>query len=157
MIKDNSRLEEIRKEWHTVRLSQAKIKTNLNAASFSLTGSAITGTFRDLCYSLLLPFAYSVLEHTFQQLKEEGSFSCESNRFNKLMKGSKSALSWKDYDLVYEGMKRRNEFAHEQKTIPRKDTWKYIDAIENELITWKILPGPVECDYTITTGRMTSP
>ena len=70
------------------------------------------------------------------------------------MTASQSAMSWADFDTVDEGRKCRNALAHDQTIPPRADSWKYIDAIEAELIAWSILDGPVKADYTITRGPL---
>ena len=149
MIQDSMKLQEIRDTWVTVRIFQAKVTTNLNAA-FVGGGIPQTHEFRNLAHSLILLFAFSVLEDVLKQLKQEKVFSSGTNQLGDLMYFSKGALAWKAFALVDEGRTKRNELAHQRQLIERVDCWKYIDAIEEELVGWKILTGKVKADYTMT-------
>jgi len=151
MIKDPTELKNIRTAWETVRIFEAMVKTNLNAA-FAL-GGVQTNEFRDLCNNLVLIFAFSVLEDTLRQLRREGLFIPAQRGFKWLMQDSQVVLSWVDFKTVDKGRERRNQIAHERKFLPRDECWKYIDAIENELVAWKILPNKILAEYTITVGR----
>jgi hypothetical protein len=153
MIQDPVILKEITDDWYGVRRLQAMITTNLN---FGFARGAVwTDDFANICHSLLLPFAFSVLERTLQQIRDEGLFPCRSNQFGSLMKASRPALQWTDFVLVDEARERRNELAHEQRVVPRADVWRYLDAIERELILWRILTGPVRTEHTISIRRIT--
>jgi hypothetical protein len=45
-------------------------------------------------------------------------------------------LSWLDLPLIKEAVSRRNDLAHRAAIVPRDDCWRYIAAIEAELVQW---------------------
>ena len=144
MIKDPSRLGEIRKDWVGARVFQAKVHRQLNAAAtIGGIGGLVTSGLRDTAHSLVLLFAFSVLEQALQQLEKENVFSTKKTGLATLMRASKKALSWKDFGIVDRARERRNELAHHQKIMPRGECWDYIDAIERELLGWKIIPAGI--------------
>jgi hypothetical protein len=147
MIKDPDALEETQQAWKTVRVAQAMVKTNLNAGMFGLVPQ--THGFRNLSHGLVLLFAYAVLEDTLSQLAGEGVFMSKGWQLKSLMKESKKAIAWIDFDLVDQGRDCRNDLAHRQKIPERADSWRYVDAVEAELIGWEVLPGPVKAEFTI--------
>jgi len=108
----------------------------------------------NFAHSLVLLFAYSVLENVLEQLREEGMFASRSANIGPMMKASKDALPWCDYTLVDtlvdQGRERRNRIAHHREFLERAEVWRYIDGIERELIGWRVLDGPVRGDYSVT-------
>ena len=152
MIRDAVILQQSRDEWGNVRLSQARVKTNLAAASRGIIGGIpVSFGFRDYCHGLTLLFGFSVLENVLRQLRE-GHFPCPGWMVGPLMTASRGVLPWVDYPLVEAAKDARNDIAHRRTTIPRAETWKYLDALEAELLAWGILPGPVKAKYTLTRG-----
>ena len=143
MIKDPIILQALRDEWKGLRATQQSIKNTLSGYK-RLTGGVYFNYFENLVYSLVLPLAFSVLEHTLMQLRDEGVFKCKSNSLKHLMKASQPTLPWLDFALVDEARDKRNKFVHEQKEIERVDTWKYVDAIEAELVEWKVLLAQIQ-------------
>ena len=148
MIKDSEVLDSIRSSWETVRISQAMVQTNLNFA-FAFGGFQ-SHDFRKLCYSLVLLFAYSVLEDSLRELKQQGVFQAENLKLGTLMHSSKVSLHWLKFDLVDKGRERRNDVAHYRAYVESPECWKYIDAIEDELVAWGILASKIKGNYTIT-------
>jgi len=73
------------------------------------------------------------------------------------MWSSKNALPWVDIEKVDEGRERRNDVAHERKFLPRRECQKYIDAIEDELVPWKVLPKKLQRRFTIEVGLAQPP
>lgn len=151
MIRNPVVLQSLRAEWESVRLSQAMVKANTMAAlSHGMYRFPITHSFADHCHGLTLLFAFSVFEKVLVQLRDEGCFACSSWMVGKLMAASETLLPWADYALVTSARDARNGLAHDKKTLPRTETWMYINAIEVELIAWGVLPGPVSASYTIS-------
>jgi hypothetical protein len=138
MIKDRESQVVYQKEWNSVREFQNKIQRHLNAASTGI-GSDVTHDLRNISHNLVLLFAFAVIEDVLKQLREDGIFKENSNMVSKLMSSSRTVIPWSNYDLVDEAREKRNEIAHDQKLISRSDCWKYIDAIENELVSWKVI------------------
>ena len=141
MIRDSAIKTEIQEDWNGVRKFQSSIQVNLNASS-GVIGVGATNKLRNISHNLTLLFAFSVLEAVLKQLRDEGKFSERSNGLKKLMNSSINGLFWIDFNLVDEAREERNKVAHEQKTLERGDCWKYIDAIEKELMSWNIVVNP---------------
>ena len=107
-------------------------------------GTGATHAIRDISHNLVLLFAFSVFEDVLKQLKSKKYFTSDNNNLGNLMHKSRNHLPWQDYILVDEAREKRNEIAHDQAIFPRDDCWKYIDAIENELVQW----GVIKCQAT---------
>ena len=144
MIRDGAVLDDVRAAWKTVRVAQSMVTTNLNMAGF------VMGAFRNFAHSLVLLFAYSVLENVLEQLRDEGVLASKSANIGPLMKASKDVLPWCDYALVDQGREQRNRIAHRREFLARAEVWRYIDGIECELIGWRVLDGPVRGEYSVT-------
>ncbi len=135
-------LQDVVDNWKFTRLSQERF-------SAALMSGAVFGAFPGLHTALnmagniILLYAYSVLDQALRQLKEEGHFKPQGSGLKAHMDASKPVLNWVNFVLVDEGRERRNKIAHEQQFLERVDCWKYINAIEAELISWKILPVPL--------------
>ena len=112
-----------------------------------------TTSFADLSHSLVLLFAFSVLEDLLKQVRKEHELKCRS-QLKAMMEASQSVLRWTDFGTVDKGRECRNHLAHEQKVPPREESQKYINAIEREFIAWEILDGPIKAEYTITRGQL---
>ena len=145
MIVDPTKLQEVRDEWKIAIESQNSMRTIIDYYE-KKTGGIWFNDFQNKVHALVLTFAFSVLEKTLKQLRKERLFKCKSDSLKHLMNESQSsnAMKWLDLSLVHEARIQRNKLVHEQKPIKREDTWKYIDAIEKELIGWKVLTGPAE-------------
>jgi len=141
MVKDQAALQNIQASWKTVRTVQGSVGANLASAMGMFGG--VSHNFRDLAHSLVLLFAFSVLEDTLKQLRDESAFTSDSSQLGKLMERSETPLPWVDFAKVDAGRECRNNLAHEMQVPSRADSWKYIDAIENELVGWGVLPENV--------------
>jgi len=152
MIKGQDVLEEIRKEWQGVRNIQSSIFVGL-AASRGLISGIFPQRVADISYSLVLIYAYSVLQNVLLQLRDEEHFtsSKDDNHLGTLMHNSKEKLNWLDFSEADKGRDKRNDIAHSELVLQRGEAWKYIDAIEKELINWRIIPDQ-RIDYSIPWG-----
>jgi len=137
MIADVAELRKVRLEWRFVLESRDRVARNL--ASGASSGIGVSHEFRDFSYCLCLLFACSVLEHVLLQLRDEGVFKSKSTMLGPMMAESKGILPWHDYGAVDRARECRNSIAHERKIPERKETWRYIDAVETQLNAWKIL------------------
>ncbi|MFQ5874386.1 MAG: hypothetical protein ACE5JL_11375 [Dehalococcoidia bacterium] len=153
MIKDQNVVTDIRDDWKSVRLKQNRIKIN----TLSAIGK-ISTQFADLCYTLILIYAYSVLHDTLIQLHEEKFFTVtkKDRLLGTLMYASQNVLPWVHFALVDKGREQRNNVAHEDLVLPRGEIWEYIDAIERELVSWQIIPDP-DTDYSVPYGKRSTP
>ncbi|MCH5374334.1 MAG: hypothetical protein JJ992_10170 [Planctomycetes bacterium] len=137
MIQDPIALAEIQQQWDGARQLRERIKAN---AVFGFTGAHIPVlNLSSLAYNLPFLHACAVLNDALLQLRDEGVYACRSIFLGALHNASKSAIPWNDWPLVGELIDRRNELAHKAVVISRKDCFRYIEAIENELRAWKIV------------------
>ncbi len=137
MIKDKYVKQELRESWNTVLSTKEMVKTNI---VWAFAGGGYTSKqFRDLSYNLTLLFAFSVIENTLSQLRDEGVFNSNSSQLGTLMEKSKNKLPWIDYSLIDEARIKRNEIAHQQKWIDLELCLSYLDAMEVELINLGVL------------------
>ncbi len=137
MISDKSVLGEVRASWGGVEALRDKLQG-------ALLGSLVQGpTFAifmaDAAHNLPFIFACSALNDTLEQLSKEGYFKCGGFFLRPLLKASEHKLVWKDFALIKEAAKRRKAVAHKGKILPRADCWKYIDAVREQLLAWKVL------------------
>jgi hypothetical protein len=49
------------------------------------------------------------------------------------------AVPWQNYVFVEIGNTTRNELAHDAKLITKADCLAFVDAIEAELVVWRVL------------------
>jgi hypothetical protein len=140
MIKDDKNKAGFAEDWEGVQ----KLRDFERRVHIGLDGGAIDiGSFvPDAFWNLPLVLAFSVLDGVLTELREQREFSCKDWKLGAKMEASKRALPWQDYDLVFEGKEARNDLAHEAKIVPKQDCFKYIGAIEAELLAWSILPDP---------------
>jgi hypothetical protein len=138
MIQDKAKQADYQKEWNGVRAFQNRIQANLNASGM-MFGTGATHAIRDISHNLVLLFAFSVFESVLKQLKAEKYFVSKNNSLGNLMHKSKKYLPWQNFPLIDEAKEKRNDIAHRQTLLPRGDCWKYIDAIENELVQWGVI------------------
>ena len=137
MIVDQSALTEIRESWRGVELLRNRLQRAL-LGSFAQGGSfAIFAA--DAAHNLPFVHAYSVLNDVLRQLALESHFKCKSIFLGALLDASEHKLSWKNFCLIKEGACRRNDVAHRGEVLPRGDCWKYIDAMHEQLLEWKVL------------------
>lgn len=148
MISNVVFLEQVRSTWNTVRISQARVETNTVAGH--LGGGVLTPDFINFAHSLVLIFAYSVLEDVLNQLFAEKVFKSKKINLMALMQSSRTSLPWADYSIVDTGRERRNDVAHRQVILSKQDCNLFIDAIETELLTWHVIPNRVRGRYSVT-------
>jgi hypothetical protein len=141
VIRSSTIRTEVQKEWNGVRAFQSRIQAHLNAPSGIGTAGA-THQLRNISHNLTLLFAFSVLEKTLKQFRDEGLFLEKTNGLKKLMLASKKILPWQDFELIDTAREDRNRVAHQQKILERAECWKYIDGIENELVSWNVVLNP---------------
>ena len=66
-------------------------------------------------------------------------FASKDDKLKEMMKKSRHILPWQDYATVDEGREKRNGVAHRREILERASCWKYLDAIEAELVSWGIV------------------
>jgi hypothetical protein len=122
------------KQWKTVLVLSRQVHRS------GIVGSVfINETPPDEIFNRPLVLAYCVLENVFGALIDEGKFACKRNELYYRMQAAKTALPWKNFALVDEGRKKRNELAHEAKLLAKNDCLKYVKAIGDELSGWSVI------------------
>jgi hypothetical protein len=76
-------------------------------------------------------------------MADEGEWSCSSRLSDRMKYSLKTGVVWKGYEQVDAGREARNDLAHRQLIQAMDATFRWIEPIENELIGWNILNGPV--------------
>ncbi len=152
MLSNTQSLQSIRESWNSVRIYEAMIDTHMNAPPSSPFGFVRSSEFNNLCYSLIVLFAFSVLEDVLKELRSEGKFSSSSTNLKILMRSSRAYLSWNDFGAADSARIRRNEIAHDQKLVSPTECKSFLDIIEDELVTWGVLQDKVKGKYTISLG-----
>ena len=114
------------------------IQVQLNVASITFSCGGPSHQFRNFVYNLVLIFAYSVLKDTLLEMQDKNVFVSKKTNLGFLMKKSKSKINWIDFEVLDQGREIRNQIAHENKIIKRVECWKYIDAIDAQLIAWDV-------------------
>ncbi len=137
MIQDPAVLKDIQKSWDGVSLLRKKYK-GLALGSIVMGGTPAI-YLADAVQNIPFIFACSVLNDTLLQLKREKHFKCKSFFLGALVKDSATILPWCNYALIDELVGKRNDLAHRSQLLPRLDCWKYIDAIREQLVAWRIL------------------
>jgi hypothetical protein len=137
LIKDPEALQELRALWNGVRVLRRRTQAAL-LGSFA-QGASFVVFVADAAHNLPLIHAYAVLNEVLLQLEREGRFSCRSIFLGRLLSASESALPWFDFDMVKRGADRRNDVAHRGEVLPRGECWRFIDAVEAELVGWGLV------------------
>ncbi len=148
MITNPEVLQSLRDSWATVRILEARIQTTLHAGLFALVPQMTN--FQEVPDSLLLLFAVSVLENTLKKLRDQGVFPSKGQELGRLMQESTGKLCWQNYGKIQEIKNRRNRIAHERVFLRSGQCAEYLDAIENELLAWRVLEHPMKGTYGIS-------
>ena len=137
MITDTAALAEIRDSWDGVeglrdKLQAALIGPPAIGASFAIFAA-------DAAHNLPFIHACALLNDVLEQLEREGHFRCGSIFLGALLRASKTRLPWKNFPVIDEAVASRNAIAHRAEVLARADCWRFIDAIREELLSWRIL------------------
>jgi hypothetical protein len=137
MIKNVVALQEVQDSWRGVEALRGKLQ-RAHLGSFAQGGSSAIFA-ADAAHNLPFIHACAVLNDVLEQLQREGHFHCKTIFLGALLDASKAKLPWTDFAMIQELTARRKDVAHRGDVIPRKDCWRYIDAIKAELLAWSIL------------------
>jgi hypothetical protein len=155
MISDPEALPAAQASWRTVRDAEARFQLDQAVAVVGLA-------FPDpevarLVQSLLVVMAFSVLEEVLNELRDQRLFAAPSSRLYDLMTASKAAVPWRRYEDVDAARIARNGIAHERRFVDSGQGADILNLIENELIAWQILPGPVKITYSFSLTPVEAP
>ena len=108
-------------------------------ATGAITGPALAG----VVYNLPLLLAFDALQQTLAKARDEKLFQCSRNQLGNLMESSKSCLPWNDWSALRDGVRRRNEVAHDGQLFDAKQCLLDISNVEAQLHAW----GITEADF----------
>jgi len=97
--------------------------------------------------SLLVVNALNIVEQVLLQLEEEGQFRSPQKKLAALIKSSESAVPWVNRQRIDGAREVRNRIAHEHLRIDSDSANAILDAVESELIAWKVIEGPVRPQF----------
>jgi hypothetical protein len=133
MTDDPLTLEKLRTDWHGVRLLRSKIDRVIKGSA-TLPGS-FTLLIADAAHNLPFLQACAVLNDALAYLRGVNP----RTPLGSLVKAHRDALSWVNYQLIKKIVCDRNALAHRATFVSRGTCWRYIDAIEAELVAWGIV------------------
>ena len=137
MITNADALTQVQSEWAGVRRMRDRMKLLLMA---TFAGGAFTApALSTVVYNLPLLLAFDVLNQVLMQLRDEGQFSCSRNQLGPLVDASKIPLPWLDWQAVRDGVRRRNEVAHDGVLLDSTVCLSEISRIEQQLVAWRII------------------
>jgi len=138
LIRDSVTLAEIQREWAGVGALREQVQRS-TFVSNGFAGGIHPTPLVNTAYTLPFIHAFAVLNIVLEQLKSEEHFVCNSHILAELLQCSEKALPWCNFRLIRAGVKFRNNVVHRGLALDRADCWKYIDAINIELTSWRIL------------------
>ena len=136
MILDQQIRADISEQWDAVkRLCRDSHR------QYQTVGAMINETPPESFYNLPFLLAYAVLDQVLAELVEQGNIACPGKRplLGQKMAASQNVLPWQDYALVDQGKTARNDLAHKATLLPKRECFRFIDAIETELTAWQVL------------------
>jgi hypothetical protein len=137
MITDPKTVSSLQAEWSGVLRMQERMKLLLVAtfAGGAFTSPALGG----VVYNLPLLLAVDVLQQVLNVLKHQGAFQCHSSHLGPLVDAAKPALPWLDWQRIRDGVRRRNEVAHDGVLHDAQTCNADIAAIGSQLVAWGVL------------------
>ena len=150
MIRDTTELAAVRSSWATVRNIQAMLATHATAPPLSPFGFLRSEDYDNAAFSLLVLNAFSVLEEVLEQLRHDGVFVSPRRTLAELMKNSIGAVAWTNFAAVDAARGTRNRVSHEQLMLSPSECNEILDLIEEELVGWLVLAGPICGNYSIS-------
>lgn len=137
MLLSPTAVAELRAEWIGVVQMRDRMKTlvTVTFATGALTGPAL----RNVVYNLPLLLAFDVLKQALAKARDESLFVCSRNQLGDLIECGKDSLPWIDWDVLREGVRRRNAVAHDGELIDGKQCLKDITSVEVQLVAWNII------------------
>jgi hypothetical protein len=136
VIADPTVAATVKADWSGVLALRGRV-TRAILGSIGAAPSAIFAA--DAVHNVPLLHAYSVLNDVLVQLEKEGHFRCKTFLLGALLQASEHKLTWLEFDVIAMGVSRRNDLAHRGDVIPRGECWKYIDAVQKQLVSWKLV------------------
>lgn len=140
MIENSKKKNEIVELWTTVKTLRNKRSTQ---SQLPFGGMIDLGEPPQDFFNLPFVLAFAVLDMVLGELMQQGQFepTKKKNRYylGDMMEYSKDTLDWRNYGVVSDGVKKRNDLAHHAELMSKEKCLKYIDAIERELTGWAIL------------------
>jgi len=137
MITNADTLIELQSEWDGVQRMIDRMKLLMTA---TFAGGAFTApALSTVVYNLPLLLAFDVLKQVLTQFRNEGKFVCSGNQLGPFVDASKTLLPWLDWQAIREGVRRRNEVAHDGILLESTVCIAEILRIKQQLAAWHII------------------
>jgi hypothetical protein len=144
MITSSEVAKDILESWNAVYILKGKAGRAIIGGTGAHPGGGAVMFYADAMHNLPFLLACIGLEKALSALRDEGHFTSSASTLGALFEDSKKhplkePLKWQDDALILEIVKKRNDLAHRGQILPRADCWRYIEAIETELVSWRIV------------------
>ena len=140
MILSSTAVTRLKLEWAGVVKMRHQMKTLIFVAH---AGGGLAGPpLRKVIFNLPLLLAFDVLREALRKAKREKLLVCERDTLGGLMECGKHSLPWIDWPTLREGVRRRNEVAHDGKLFEQTQCLQDIASVEAQLIEWKVIDAP---------------
>ncbi len=141
MIADTDELTKLQSRWAGSDHMLDRMK-KLVTVTFA-TGGITSHGLSLVVYNLPLLLAFDVLKQTLAQARSEGLITCSGNHLGPLMDSGRDALPWEDWEGLRDGVRRRNEVAHDGKLFDSQQCIQDIERVKVQLVAWDIISaGP---------------
>jgi hypothetical protein len=123
-------------KWSGVERMLDNVRAIVGTANSSWFGP---GPMRKAIYNLPLLLAFDVLARALKCARDEKLFEAETGRMGKLMDDARDALNSKNWQNLRDGVRRRNQVAHEGQLFDSEQCMRDINNVEAQLRAWGIL------------------
>ena|SRR5688572_4924512 len=137
MLSDATTFADLRLEWDGVEQMQKRMQT-LCVVTFASGGITAHGLAK-VVYNMPLLLAFSVLGETLLAIRREGHFTGKRDHVGPLMDDAKTSLTWLDWQSLRDGVKRRNQVAHDGVLFESKQCLEDIDLVRKQLAAWTVI------------------
>jgi hypothetical protein len=129
--------KEIKEKWSGVIKMRERMKT-LVVVTFA-TGRITGRPVADVVYNLPVLLDFDVIKESLICARDASLFNCRGKSLGVLMDCAKDSLRWIDWQEMRNGVRRRNEIAHDGVLFGSIECLKDIDQVEAQLSDWNLI------------------
>ena len=134
LILDANVVATLQSEWAGVIRMRERMKLLVTA---TFAGGAFTApALAKVVYNLPLLLAFDVLSQVLLAARDEGLFACRRGQLGDLIDAARGAIPWIDRDVLRQGVRRRNEVAHDGALFESAQCVADMASIEAQLVAW---------------------
>ena len=127
----------LQSEWESVIRMREHVR-HLVISTFALDPNT-SPVFDDNLYNLPWLLAFDVLKQALLQATVDGQLTGSEPILDDLVEGTRTSLSWNDWQGLREAVKRHNELAHQGKRFGDVQCLQDIADIEAQLVAWGVI------------------